>query len=88
ITSHCLKIAILVYFNIYMLSVCCSGESFDRQASFRKVVSNTDSLSRQTRNLSRCKTLAGLPDDVSGKLGINATHLLPKYRQSPAPSCV
>ncbi|XP_035854713.1 mucin-5AC [Sander lucioperca] len=45
-----------------------TGESFDRQASFRKVVSNTDSLSRQTRNLSRCKTLAGLPDDVSGKL--------------------
>ncbi|TDH07278.1 hypothetical protein EPR50_G00104360 [Perca flavescens] len=45
-----------------------TGESFDRQASFRKVVSNTDSLSRQTRNLSRCQTLAGIPYDVSEKL--------------------
>ncbi|XP_042372920.1 NHS-like protein 1, partial [Plectropomus leopardus] len=45
-----------------------TGASFDRQASFRKVVSNTDSLSRQPRNLSRRKTVTGIPDDVTRKL--------------------
>ncbi|TKS66673.1 Nance-Horan syndrome protein [Collichthys lucidus] len=45
-----------------------TGASFDRQASFRRVVSNTDSLSRRPRNLSRRKTVTGIPDDAGLKL--------------------
>ncbi|XP_037318848.2 mucin-2-like isoform X2 [Pungitius pungitius] len=41
-----------------------SGESFDRQASFRKVASNTDTLSRRPCNLNRHKTVTGILDDV------------------------
>lgn len=54
-----------------------SGESFDRQASFRRVVSNTDSLSRRSRNLSRRKTVTGIPGDVNRKLGIRSIHSTP-----------
>ncbi|KAI3366184.1 hypothetical protein L3Q82_010015, partial [Scortum barcoo] len=45
-----------------------TGESFDRQASFRRVASNNDSLSRRPRNLSRRKTVTGIPADVNRKL--------------------
>lgn len=57
--------------------VSTSGESFDRQASVRRVVSNTDSLSRRPRNLSRRKTVAGIPDDVGRKLGTSCTCSFP-----------
>lgn len=43
-----------------------SGESFDRQASFRRVASNNDSLSRRYCNLSRRKTVTG----VTGVTGV------------------
>lgn len=49
------------------------GQSFDRQASFRRVASNADSLSRRPRNLSRCKRVTGMSDDVNRKLGISFT---------------
>lgn len=42
-------------------SLCVSGESFDRQASFRRVASNNDSLSQRYCNLSRRKTITRLP---------------------------
>uniref|UniRef100_A0A4W6CPG4 Uncharacterized protein n=1 Tax=Lates calcarifer TaxID=8187 RepID=A0A4W6CPG4_LATCA len=54
-----------------------SGESFDRQASFRRTASNIDSLSRRPRNLSRRKTVTGIPYDVTQKLGISSTHSFP-----------
>uniref|UniRef100_A0A672Z677 Uncharacterized protein n=1 Tax=Sphaeramia orbicularis TaxID=375764 RepID=A0A672Z677_9TELE len=50
-------------------------ESFDRQASFRRTLSNCDSLSRRPRNLSRRKTVTGIPEDVSRKLGMSSLQL-------------
>uniref|UniRef100_A0A1A8SA96 RING-type E3 ubiquitin transferase n=1 Tax=Nothobranchius rachovii TaxID=451742 RepID=A0A1A8SA96_9TELE len=44
-----------------------TGESFDRQASFRRTLSNSDSLSRRPRKLSRRKTGSEIPDDVIPK---------------------
>ncbi|KAJ4921986.1 hypothetical protein JOQ06_002019 [Pogonophryne albipinna] len=44
-----------------------TGESFDRQASFRKVAPNTDSLLNRPQLLNRRKTVTGIPEDV-GKL--------------------
>ncbi|KAL3045453.1 hypothetical protein OYC64_013679 [Pagothenia borchgrevinki] len=41
-----------------------TGESFDRQASFRKVAPNTDSLLNRPRLLNRRKTVTGIPEDV------------------------
>ncbi|KAK2857164.1 hypothetical protein Q5P01_005899 [Channa striata] len=39
-----------------------TGESFDRQASLRRTLSRTDSLSRRPRNLTRHKTVTGISD--------------------------
>ncbi|XP_026218215.1 NHS-like protein 1 isoform X3 [Anabas testudineus] len=44
-----------------------TGESFDRQASSRRTLSSSDSLSRRPRNLSRRKTVTGI-SDVGWKL--------------------
>ncbi|XP_054631741.1 NHS-like protein 1 isoform X2 [Dunckerocampus dactyliophorus] len=44
-----------------------TGENFDRQASFRKVASNTDSLVRRSRNSSCRKTVTSTPLDVIQK---------------------
>ncbi|XP_077468826.1 uncharacterized protein nhsl1a isoform X2 [Stigmatopora argus] len=44
-----------------------TGQSFDRQASFRKVAGNTDSSTRSSRNLSRCSTGAENSIDVIEK---------------------
>lgn len=60
-----------------------SGASFDRQASFRRVVSNTDSLSRRPRNLSRRKTVTGIPDDASQKPGMRSIHSSSSHFLSP-----
>ncbi|RVE75179.1 hypothetical protein OJAV_G00014170 [Oryzias javanicus] len=48
-----------------------TGESFDRQASFRKTLSNSDSLSRRSRKLTRRKTVSNLQDDVSPKASVS-----------------
>ncbi|XP_034153305.1 NHS-like protein 1 isoform X2 [Esox lucius] len=43
-----------------------TGESFERQASFRRALANTDTLSRRPRNkLTRRKTITGIPDDIT-----------------------
>ncbi|XP_026157431.1 mucin-17-like isoform X2 [Mastacembelus armatus] len=39
-----------------------TGESFDRQASFRRPLSSVDSLARRPRNLGHRKTVTGTPD--------------------------
>lgn len=49
------------HFFLCFCSICVSGESFDRQASFRRVASNNDSLSQRYCNLSRRKTITGIP---------------------------
>ncbi|CAB1425376.1 unnamed protein product [Pleuronectes platessa] len=48
-----------------IVAINITGESFDRQASFRRTVSSCDSLSHRPRSLSRRKTVTGIPDDVS-----------------------
>uniref|UniRef100_A0A8K9X5T9 Uncharacterized protein n=1 Tax=Oncorhynchus mykiss TaxID=8022 RepID=A0A8K9X5T9_ONCMY len=46
-----------------------TGEGFERQASFRRALANTDTLIRQPRNkLTRRKTIAGIPDDITRDL--------------------
>ncbi|XP_071238469.1 NHS-like protein 1 [Salvelinus alpinus] len=46
-----------------------TGEGFERQASFRRALVNTDTLIRQPRNkLTRRKTIAGIPGDVTRDL--------------------
>ncbi|XP_045062044.1 NHS-like protein 1 [Coregonus clupeaformis] len=46
-----------------------TGESFERQASFRRALANTDTLIRHPRNkLTRRKTITGIPDDVTRDL--------------------
>lgn len=47
------------------------GESFDRQASFRRTLSNSDSLSRRSRKLSRRKTESNLQDDATSKASVS-----------------
>lgn len=47
------------------------GQSFDRQASLRRTLSNGDSLTRRPRNLSRRQTVTGLPEDVSPKAPVS-----------------
>ncbi|KAF6734920.1 Nance-Horan syndrome protein [Oryzias melastigma] len=48
-----------------------TGESFDRQASFRRALSNSDSLSRRSRKLTRRKTVSNLQDDASPKTSVS-----------------
>lgn len=43
------------------------GESFDRQASFRRALSSSDSLTRRPRTLSRRRTVTGIPDDAGAR---------------------
>ncbi|XP_077959725.1 uncharacterized protein LOC120817421 isoform X5 [Gasterosteus aculeatus] len=56
------KQAQMVAADIVLINI--SGESFDRQASFRKVASKTDSFSRRPCNLNRHETVTGILDDV------------------------
>ncbi|XP_021167027.2 NHS-like protein 1, partial [Fundulus heteroclitus] len=49
-----------------------TGESFDRQASFRRTLSNADSLSRRPHKLSRRKTVSAISDDVIPKRSVSA----------------
>uniref|UniRef100_A0A673Z8X8 Uncharacterized protein n=1 Tax=Salmo trutta TaxID=8032 RepID=A0A673Z8X8_SALTR len=54
-----------------------SGESFERQASFRRALANTDSLIRHPRNkLTRRKTITGIPDDVPRELGKDISNVI------------
>ncbi|XP_075951273.1 uncharacterized protein LOC142953088 [Anarhichas minor] len=54
----------------HVVPINITGESFDRQASFRKEGSNNDSMSLRPRNLSRRQTVTGIPDDVSRTLDL------------------
>ncbi|MEQ2187171.1 hypothetical protein GOODEAATRI_001851 [Goodea atripinnis] len=48
-----------------------TGESFDRQASFRRTISNADSLNRRPNKLSRRKTVSAISDDVIPKPSVS-----------------
>lgn len=46
------------------------GETFDRQASVRRSLINTDTLARRPKKVKRRKTISGLPDNIQQELGM------------------
>jgi len=46
------------------------GETFDRQASIRRSLINTDTLVRRPKKVKRRKTISGVPDSVQEELGM------------------
>lgn len=59
--------AINGYFFLCFLSL---GENFDRQASFRRSIANTDTIIRRPKRVQRRKTITGVPDNIQTELGI------------------
>ncbi|XP_007239317.3 NHS-like protein 1 isoform X2 [Astyanax mexicanus] len=51
-----------------IIPINITGESFDRQASFRRTLSNTDTVIRRSKKVKRRKTITGVPDDVQSEL--------------------
>ena len=47
------------------------GEVFDRQASVRRSLINTDTVSRRPKKVKRRKTISGLPDNFALDLGMD-----------------
>ncbi|XP_058235267.1 NHS-like protein 1 isoform X3 [Hemibagrus wyckioides] len=45
-----------------------TGETFDRQASVRRSLINTDTLARRPKKVKRRKTISGLPDNIQQEL--------------------
>ncbi|XP_068197935.1 NHS-like protein 1 isoform X3 [Antennarius striatus] len=45
-----------------------TGAVFDRQASFRRSLINTDTVSRRSKKVRRRKTISGLPDNINQEL--------------------
>lgn len=46
------------------------GATFDRQASIRRSLINTDTVSRRPKKVKRRKTISGLPDNICTELGM------------------
>uniref|UniRef100_A0A3B5AYB2 Uncharacterized protein n=1 Tax=Stegastes partitus TaxID=144197 RepID=A0A3B5AYB2_9TELE len=47
------------------------GAVFDRQASIRRSLINTDTVSRRPKKVKRRKTISGLPDNINQELGMD-----------------
>ncbi|XP_026088556.1 NHS-like protein 1 isoform X2 [Carassius auratus] len=47
-----------------------TGETFDRQASIRRSLINTDTLVRRPKKVKRRKTISGVPDSVQQELAV------------------
>lgn len=47
------------------------GAVFDRQASIRRSLINTDTVSRRPKKVKRRKTISGLPDNFNMELGMD-----------------
>lgn len=47
------------------------GAVFDRQASIRRSLINTDTVSRRPKKVKRRKTISGLPDNFNHELGMD-----------------
>ncbi|XP_028833234.1 NHS-like protein 1 isoform X3 [Denticeps clupeoides] len=56
--------------NIIPINV--TGENFDRQASFRRSLINTDTVIRRTKKVRRRKTITGVPDNIQRELASKA----------------
>ncbi|XP_072545762.1 NHS-like protein 1 isoform X3 [Salminus brasiliensis] len=51
-----------------IIPINITGESFDRQASFRRTLSNTDTVIRRSKKVKRRKTITGVPDNIQREL--------------------
>ncbi|XP_028295101.1 NHS-like protein 1 isoform X2 [Gouania willdenowi] len=54
-----------------IVAINVTGAVFDRQASVRRSLINTDTVSRRSKKVKRRKTISGLPDDINLELGRN-----------------
>ncbi|KAG7244146.1 hypothetical protein INR49_004219, partial [Caranx melampygus] len=51
-----------------IVAINVTGAVFDRQASFRRSLINTDTVSRRPKKVKRRKTISGLPDNINQEL--------------------
>ncbi|XP_067311322.1 NHS-like protein 1 isoform X3 [Pseudorasbora parva] len=51
-----------------IIPINITGENFDRQASFRRSVANTDTIIRRPKRVQRRKTITGVPDNIQTEL--------------------
>ncbi|KAL4623914.1 NHS-like protein 1 [Arapaima gigas] len=52
-----------------IIPINVTGENFDRQASVRRSLVNTDTLGRRAKKVRRRKTITGVPDNIQKELG-------------------
>ncbi|KAI5090667.1 NHS-like protein 1 isoform X7 [Silurus meridionalis] len=52
-----------------IIPINVTGETFDRQASVRRSLINTDTLARRPKKVKRRKTISGVPDNFQQELG-------------------
>ncbi|XP_030642474.1 NHS-like protein 1 [Chanos chanos] len=51
-----------------IIPINITGENFDRQASFRRSMANTDTVIRRSKRVKRRKTITGMPDNIQREL--------------------
>ncbi|XP_005158878.2 NHS-like protein 1 isoform X4 [Danio rerio] len=51
-----------------IIPINITGENFDRQASFRRSMANTDTIIRRPKRVQRRKTITGVPDNIQTEL--------------------
>ncbi|XP_048047474.1 NHS-like protein 1 isoform X6 [Megalobrama amblycephala] len=51
-----------------IIPINITGENFDRQASFRRSLANTDTIIRRPKRVQRRKTITGVPDNIHTEL--------------------
>ncbi|KAK7142213.1 hypothetical protein R3I94_011791 [Phoxinus phoxinus] len=51
-----------------VIPINITGENFDRQASFRRSLANTDTIIRRPKRVQRRKTITGVPDIIQTEL--------------------
>ncbi|XP_060790074.1 NHS-like protein 1 isoform X2 [Neoarius graeffei] len=54
-----------------IIPINITGENFDRQASFRRTIINTDTIIRRSKRVKRRKTITGVPDNIKRELANN-----------------
>lgn len=80
IKTHCMLLGLFFLLTDCCLPVCppallspsrLPGAVFDRQASIRRSLINTDTVSRRPKKVKRRKTISGLPDNINMELGMD-----------------
>lgn len=67
--ATCLVLPVCVCVCVSGLPPTSQGAVFDRQASVRRSLVSTDTVSRRPKKVKRRKTISGLPDNVDLELG-------------------